>query len=284
MRNFVFGDTGGHGKQLLSSLFEIGLDEDSLKLPEDVRIVHLGDLIHKGPDSNKLVHFVNEIMTINPGGWVQLLGNHELQHIPGTPKFWRCNCDLHTVTTLNSWLDSGGAKIAWALDDFTSIEFVDGESRNSTPNGVLFSHSGMTQPFWKEMGASHSALETAKSTNSAPISVSSRPGVMLQDLSLPKDRIQRPGPAWALAHDEVFPTWTETSMPFVQVHGHSTAFVWPSQAWYSNVSKLFRDTTELHPGKRVSVTKLAESFLIGLDPGFEKSADLHSQPYLTIIS
>jgi len=286
MRNFVFGDTGGHGNQLLSSLFAIGLDKESLKLPEDVRIIHLGDLIHKGPDSNVLVHFVNEIMAANPGQWIQLFGNHELHHVPDAPKFWRCDCDLHTITMLNGWLDSGKARITWGLDEFSEIprKEADGGKISTRTKGIFFSHAGLTRMFWKEVGALASAEKTAEAINALPLVDAARPGVMLFDPFAPKDRIQRPGPAWALGHSEVFESWTDTELPFSQVHGHTTAFSWPHNAWYEGVTKVYRDATVLYPIIRASVTDVDGNVLIGVDPGFDKTVDLDKQPYLTIIS
>lgn len=283
MRTIVFGDTGGHGKQLLASLAELGLDFDTLKLPEDVTVVHLGDLIHKGPNSNQLVHFVNSVMAANPGRWIQLFGNHELHHVPEAPKFWNCDCDLHTVTTLNSWLDSGQAKLTWALDDFSELQFGSSPEKHFAPEvkRVLFSHAGMTRMFWREMGEHESAVATARATNAVPMSQVSRPGVMLRDPSKPANRIHRPGPAWALAHSEVFSSWTDTVMPFAQIHGHSTGFSWTQHGWFSSVPQMFADSTELYPQERVSVTHLGENLMLGIDPGFDKSADLPQQPYLT---
>lgn len=281
MINYVFGDTGGHGSALLASLEEIGFNRNTLELPEGVRVIHLGDLIHKGPDSNALLPLVDAIIDVNPGRWVQLLGNHEFQHIKGSPSFWRCDCDSDSKFIINNWWESKKAFAAFALNSFSSLQ-PEVSARPSIiipQTSILFTHSGITRPFWKEMGASVEASVIADAINASPVKVVSRPGEMLFNPHAPN---HNPGPVWALSSGEVFASWTDTVMPFIQVHGHTTAYGWMYKRWFPGTSKWFKDSTKLNPENRVSITEVAESILLGVDPGFNERIDLPSQPFLTI--
>jgi hypothetical protein len=279
MRNFVFGDTGGHGNAFIEALVEIGIDIKTMKLPEDVRIIHLGDLIHKGPDSNILLQLVDQLIDANPDHWIQLLGNHEFQHIKGAPAFWRCDCDVTSVGIINNWWVTGKATASFALPSFTQLEVeVSAKPKLPIPKmGMLFTHSGLTRPFWKEIGSQPDAVATSLAINAAPIKVVSRPGVMLYN---PHVQNHNPGPAWALASDEVFNSWNGAEMPFIQIHGHTTPFSWMYKNWFPGTSRLFRSVTKLNPISRLSITEVGGSLLLGCDPGFSERVDLKVQPYL----
>jgi Calcineurin-like phosphoesterase len=285
MKNYIFGDTGGHGTALAASLVELGLDPMALKLPDDVRIIHLGDLIHKGPNSNVILELVDNIMAVNPDNWVQLLGNHEFQHIKGSPYFWRCNCSVSSVGIINKWWENKQATAAYALPAIINAELEVSKKKDIIiPDlGILFTHSGITHPFWEEMGKLGSAVEVAEAINSSPIKIVSRPGIMLHN---PHANNQNPGPAWALGSQEVFLSWVkaQVDMPFIQVHGHTAAFSWMHRNWYGGTPKLFKDATKLNMKARVSTTRLNNSLLVGLDPGFSEKIDLSAQPYLFIES
>lgn len=274
----VFGDTGGHYKQLYRALEALGFDGVSGKLPENLTVIHLGDLVHRGPDSDLLAPLVDDIMRENPGQWVQLLGNHELHHVPGAPKFWRCECSAATVELINSWHENGLGVYAHGIDG--EVVIAASETETYTASGLFFAHGGLSRGFWQELGEPWSPEATAALVNSLPVKVASRPGVMLGVPST--TRGLPPGPVWSLASEEVWETWRKLFVPFSQLHGHSAAFHWPSSRWFSSVSDTFSRATELFPEKRLSVTPMGEEFLFGADPAFGKTTSLTEQPHITL--
>ena len=261
----VFGDTGGHFDQLFTSLLRLGLNPETFELPADVRVIHLGDLIHKGPKSNELVQLVEQIITANPlGQWIQLLGNHESQHIPGGHHFWVCDCNNATKRLLKQWYRDKVAFVAHAEGNF------------------LFTHSGITRTFWEKLGSPASAAEAAERIQALPAEEAFKPGTMLA-----RDRTRtwaNPGPVWALSTFEVFQSWlyAKVPMPFVQVHGHTSALDWESERWYPAPPE-FLENVRGDPESRSLLVPVAGSALIGLDPSFEKRTPrLEAQPFLKL--
>lgn len=285
MRYIVFGDTGGHSKQLLAGLVEAGMDASSLRLPEDVTIIHLGDLIHKGPDSAGVMELVDKVANVNPGQWIQILGNHEFQYIQGAPIFWQPGVSVHEIAMLGRWIQSGFARVAFALPDIESVTPFPRKKTYGGGKGALFTHAGLTYGFWKGIGKPLTAEETADILNSLPVKRVAHPGVMLGGgpSNIPYSSA-KVGPVWALASYEVFDSWQDVQdeMPFLQFHGHTNCYQWSRNEWFANTSRWFRNETSLVPAARLSVTQLAGSFLCGVDPGFSKTADTKSQPFVTL--
>src|SRR6187551_705831 len=67
-RLIAIGDIHGCHKEFADLL-------DKLDLRKDDRLILLGDLINRGPDSGKVVELAREYATVS------LLGNHELRHL-----------------------------------------------------------------------------------------------------------------------------------------------------------------------------------------------------------
>ena len=109
----ALGDVGGWLAPFWEALQELGIDPDTLELPEETVVVQVGDLIHKGPDSEEIVALVDRIMAASPGRWRQLVGSHEAQHLGG-PEFWDSDCSPALIWTLRSWWDNGQAALAVA--------------------------------------------------------------------------------------------------------------------------------------------------------------------------
>lgn len=280
-RYAIFGDTGGHASQLLASLLELGWDSYTLALPEDLIVVHLGDLVHKGPATDDLVRIVDSIMRRNPHNWVQLLGNHEAQHVPGAPSFWRCACSEQTKEILHDWRATRRAQVAFSLAPRGQFS----EYADVAEKGLLLTHAGVTRKFWDwYLSDTTGADEAAEKINELALSKSAHPGIML-----PRDargrvtnRLLPVGPLWALASKETYPSWFDGSMPFVQVHGHTSAFDWERQRWYPGTPDMFKMDVQLDHGNRVSYTPVGGSLLVGLDPAFEDYASAQRQPFLLL--
>lgn len=280
MRNYVFGDTGGHASQLFASLKNIGVDVTSGYIPDDVRIIHLGDLIHKGPDSKLILETVNKLVRRNPTRWVQILGNHEFQHIEGAPVFWRCDCDINDVDIICTWYEMGLAVPTFAVNSFTKISLeVSAKPKLVVPeSGIFFSHAGLSWDWWDALGKPVNPVEASMSLNSMPVDLVTVPGQMLGYHG------GKPGPVWAVGNSEIFESWTNNNdvMPFIQIHGHTSSYKWSKSEWWRKDKgfKSFRESTKLNPESRAVITKMSESLLIGVDPGYSKFADTQTQPYL----
>lgn len=278
MENFVFGDTGGHARQLYTTLSEIGVDVERRIVPEGVRIIHCGDLIHKGKDSSELLSFVNDVIRRNPGQWIQMLGNHEFQHIEGAPYFWRCQCTLDDVGIINDLYDDGLVYVAFGVDDITLME-PQYKIAAEDSGGLLFSHAGMTESWWKMVGFPDTPSEAAAAINNEPVFSVTRPGEMMNRPSTPLA-----GPVWA-SSGELFLSWWraeqyEKEAPFSQVFGHTTSYVWSMNRWYATTSREYKRATKLDVVNRVSMTHIAGKTLFGVDPGYATHADTARQPYL----
>lgn len=289
----VFGDTGGHFTQLFLSLLEIGLDPDTGVLPDDVEIVHCGDLIHKGPDSNFLIMFVDQMMQVNPGRWHQILGNHEFNYIQGAPTFWSHQpLSSEAWKTLQKWFHKKLAQPAFAIPGPVNIQVpkkllkLGFDADRVFSKGVLFTHAGLSRNFWRMIGEPADAEHAARTINGLSVSQVTKFGEMLSSYQ-PRSN---PGPVWASGVREVFNTWRyedgdqayNVEQPFINVHGHTTAYSWVHNVWYKTSSLLFRNASALDVNRRVSFTMVADSLQIGIDPGFSTSADLEKQPYLVV--
>lgn len=278
----VFGDTGGHFAPFIQGLKAIGVDVENSIIPENITIIHLGDLIHKGAYSNELVIYVNQLIENNPGRWIQLFGNHEFQHIKGAPYFWRCDCDTNTKALLRKWYREGKAKPSHFLNQpftFNVPKSLHFDETDFESKGILFSHAGLTANFFSEIGSPVDAESASNAINNLPVDVVTQPGIMLTG-----QQWMMPGPAWALSTAEVFNSWilNKRTPPFHQVHGHSPAFNWQRNEWWAGTSKLFRKDSKLAPETRHIYTKVNGSLQICCDPGYEMNYDLEIQPNLTI--
>lgn len=285
MKNFIFGDTGGHMKQLFASLREIGIDPRAGTIPEGIRVIHLGDLIHKGPHSSLLLETVDRLIRNNPGQWVQLLGNHEFQHIEGSPYFWRCKCSIEDIGIINDWFDEDLASATFALESFSNLKLeVSARPSFSIPNsGILFSHASLSWDWWNAYGRLNDPVDLSNQLNAASTWEITTPGEMLGVQG------RLPGPVWAIGNSEVFNSWKaheEDSMPFMQFHGHTTSYQWTTGRWWRTDKEFraFRNSTKLNPSTRAVITSLSDNLLVGVDPGYALKADNDKQPFVSFES
>lgn len=268
MRNAVLSDTGGWLPQLLQTLVYLGVDMDTGKMPEDLRVIHCGDLLHKGPFSSELLNVVTTLMVLNPGQWVQLMGNHEAQHIPGSPVFWPCECTPQDIGLLNAWLAEGLMKPAFGLHDAAQQVTPAGIPLESRPTDLFFSHGGLTAGFWEwKTGAVTDVVETARIMNEMPIQEVTAPGLLLGNNVPPRSV----GPVWAIGNTEVFKSWRDfgQAMPFGQFHGHTTSYSFDWKKWWPNLQE-FKSEAVLLPKHRAVAREVAGNLLLGVDPGFNE--------------
>lgn len=254
----IFGDVSAQYDPFYAGLVALGVTED-LKIPEDLTIIQVGDLVHKGPDSDKVVAMVATLIENNPDQWIQLFGNHEGQYLGG-PEFWSEDPDLSTIETIRYWRVDKKAKMAVGLVDL------------DTDEKLLVTHAGLTPSFWhKHCLRSREMSIVVEHLNELAPTLRFKPGIMLNG-----EPIHEASPAWAHCIAEVYVPWLQAqvaniSMPFSQVHGHTTPYFWGQGSWGRNAPEKVIKRTELDFDKRHSFTTLdKKTRFISTDPGFGK--------------
>jgi hypothetical protein len=247
----IIGDVGGHRGELYHELVRLGLDVGTLRLPPDLTVVQVGDLVHRGPESAAVIALVDHVMTAQPDQWVQLEGNHEELYLAPEPRFaWDEQLPPESVATLRRWRAEGLIAIAAGIAD------PDGE--------WLVTHAGLTEPLWRSLGSPHSAKATAGLLNGVDAGADAwqvrRAGEMLGHGVSPMA-----GPIWASAAREVVPSWLEAGpMPFHQVHGHSTLIDWWRRA--PRVGERILAVSAFDFERRHEMTAIGEHDIVGVDP------------------
>lgn len=239
VRVAVIGDIGGHVKELRRELRALGTSETGV-LPDDLVVVQVRDLVHRGPDSDAVVRLVDHYLTTCPRQWIQLLGNHEVNYLrPGT-FLWENKIGYLAQRILKKWWRERTLHVAVAIE-------TDDED-------FLVTHAGLTEPFWREqLEAPRSAREAARLIN---LSARSGDATLYGGGAMLGQPNPVVGPIWASRSAELLPSWSDTALPFSQVHGHSGT----------------HGTCE-HPGTHFDedlhheVTTLPGGRLIGVDPG-----------------
>lgn len=266
----VFGDLGGHFNRYVQALSVLGVthDEDPVaasQMPNDLIVIQVGDLIHRGPDSAKLVSYVDNMLKAHPDQVYQIFGNHE-GHYLGGPKFglptgeqWILNPD--TVKILQRWWNERSAYMAIAV--------------NNNGQDVLITHAGLSWYLWNRCGASD-ACTTARFLNDLSASQAFVPGLMLNEAA--EDTM--PGVAWAHPPKEVYETWAQMVPPFGQVHGHCSPVNWSTTSWGFNVSAWVRENTKVDATKHQTTTTINGVRFYGIDPSFGRQASWAIRPLM----
>lgn len=63
----VIGDVSGYAGRLQQLLRRLGADIEQATLPPDLIVVQVGDLVHKGPDSERALTMVDAFIRKNEG-------------------------------------------------------------------------------------------------------------------------------------------------------------------------------------------------------------------------
>ena len=258
----MIGDVGGHRDELRAELQRLGADPDTGRLPADLTVVQVGDLVHRGPDSDGVVALVDGYLREQPAQWVQLIGNHEAQYV-APPRFdWPERICDDSIDTLRAWWASARMVVATAV--------------RSGGADLLITHAGLTAGYWREaLDAPASAADAARALNS--FAGTHDDVLFASGHMLSSGRNDAPnfaaGPVWAAAATELVPSWLADPqpMPFSQVHGHSMIADWrrhtlragPDVAARVTVDeRAAHETVELPGGRRI----------VGVDPGHGKQA------------
>lgn len=250
----VIGDLAGHLAELDRELEQLGAID--LVLPDDLVVVQVGDLIHRGPDSDGVVARVDQYLRTQPEHWYQLVGNHEAQYLHEPAFDWPEHIADDAAETLNDW---------WQARVMTPAVAITTGSEQ-----WLATHAGLTQGFWRR------ALDAPADARLAARALNSFAGRHDRVLFAAGEMLGggRPsfdaGPVWASAANELVPSWLGIELPFSQVHGHSMIVDWrrrqlrcaPELAEYVTVDEASAHETVTMPGGRI----------VGVDPGHGRRA------------
>lgn len=292
MRYAILSDTGGHHKQLVASLQELGVDLKTHKIPADLTIIHLGDLVHKGPHSDIIVSMVDALIRKNRGRWVQLFGNHELHYFPDAPSFWNEEISEASQNILMHWHREG--LIQWS---YSLPAGVTGTNNNSVkawleeyPNApILLSHSGVSYEFLNTHNIlrdpSGGGVEVmCEEINVLPFRLNAQAGLMLYGETI--NPLLPAGPAWAEPIVELWYSWARWAYDprwnFLQVHGHTNFFNPYRGDFFPNAPELVQSTTLVDVDLSQALTLVGSLGLLSVDPCYGKSAPHKGQPFLLL--
>ncbi|MFC9555717.1 metallophosphoesterase [Rhodococcus sp. NPDC056960] len=259
----VIGDIGGHADELRTELGRLGVDENG-RLPSGLVVIQVGDLIHRGPKSDRVVAMVDGYLKSHPTQWIQLIGNHETHYLRPPQFKWTEKPSRRTLRTIRSWWTGAKAHVAVAVQ---------------TPaESFLITHAGVTYSFWRDvLDAAPTAALAAERINRlarADDDRIHRCGALLGANS--PDLVA--GPIWADSALELIPSWTDKRKPFSQIHGHTTVVDWRdtrAEELSSTPGCFHRDFVAKH-----EIVDLAGGRLIGVDPGHLSDA---TQPWSALV-
>ena len=166
-RALVIGDVAGHLGELRWALCINGVDVDAATVPEDLVVVQVGDLIHRGPDSAGVIALVDRFLRGPSGGrWIQLIGNHEQPYLFNEPTVIARTLDEPSVATMRSWWAEGLTQVATSISPDWQQVVVPRRMRSARPAGdILITHAGLTYGAWLELGRPGTATDAAASIN-----------------------------------------------------------------------------------------------------------------------
>ena len=249
----VIGDIGGHVRELESALEALGCDIAAGEVPPGLRVVQLGDLVDRGPDSAAAVRLADRFIRNAGGRYVQLLGNHEGQRFT----------DLHlkhagplpeaTLATIRRWWTTRQAHLALSLD---TEQF----------GPVLVTHAGLSPASWREIGAPATARQTAERLDRWVGRDADRAFTPRADRGA--DAFQ-PGVTWGEPAD-LYAAWlaADDPPPFGQIHGHASAWSWKHRRWRKSTPDVVREAAVAIDPERCHVrVDLGGMTFVGIDPG-----------------
>ncbi|MHA3700616.1 metallophosphoesterase [Jatrophihabitans sp. YIM 134969] len=254
----VIGDVGGQLAALRAELARLGADPDSGALPDDLTVVQVGDLVHRGPDSEGVVALAEHYLDTQPGQWVQLVGNHEAQYLREPAFHWPERIGEAAALTLWDLWEAGRLHAAAAV--------------RAGDDGWLVTHAGLTHGFWREaLGSPTSPEDAARALDAFRFD---HPDVLFHAGTVLGGGAPDPvaGPVWASAGEELVPSWLAASvpMPFDQLHGHSAMTDWRRGRVHA-ASEIVALTT-VDRERAHEITRAGQRLVVGVDPRHGRKA------------
>lgn len=149
MRIYAIGDIHGQLEMLKTAHARIAADR-SLNGDENAQVVHLGDLVDRGPDSRGVIQFlIDGIAESAP--WIVLKGNHDQifeSHIRG---------DLSSMSTFSGWCSNsmGGADTLTSYHIDASFWASQARARRKLAEAVPDAHMA----FLKDLPLFHQTMD-----------------------------------------------------------------------------------------------------------------------------
>lgn len=232
----VIGDVGGHEKQLRQAVEALGCDSTEGSIPAGLTVCQVGDLVHRGPDSDAVIRLVDKFRQRSSEQWVQLVGNHESQYLR-TPSFtWPQRVSDESARTMRQWWSDGWMRMAEAFTTEGVELRRSGGVRERVGRGeILLTHAGLTAGLWGKLGRPSSAREAADAilVDSWERACDDFTGVWGLGAMLSGTPDSSAGVLWAESSSELLGSWLELGKagPFHQAHGHTSGFNWRDGRW-----------------------------------------------------
>lgn len=282
MRVAIIGDVGGHLRPLENVLSRLGADPATGQLPDDLTVIQVGDLVHRGPDDLGVLALVERFLTAGHGRWRQLIGNHEWLHLPvrhGRFKFPVGHPEQLTAI-LTGWWESGLLHVAAAVGVAgVEVRRPGGLRETVGAGGLLITHAGLTSGVWNAVGQPGTAQLAATALNAHTATLDGPAWNLGEMIGTPPTALA--GPMWASA-SELFGSWAESRPPFHQANGHTSIYWPPSARWQWPLNEwvqhpLRRDQIHFAPDTRMSRVELNGATFFGTDPGHGQRPNKHWQ-------
>jgi hypothetical protein len=252
----VIGDVAGHVEELQAELRRLGADGPSDRLPPDLTVIQVGDLVHRGPSSDDVVALVDRYLSDQPDQWIQLVGNHEAHYLHRPLFDWSESISARSVDTLRRW---------WATGQMRAAATVRAHAED-----FLITHAGLTAGFWREvLDGETDAGRAAAALNGL---IGPRDGVLFRAGHMIRGRKgnHAAGPTWAASGTELVPSWLPGTLPFSQIHGHTSIIDWPDGRARAS-EEIARRTITDAAAKHTTVV-LEGGRIVGIDPGHGRDA------------
>lgn len=255
MKICVIPDIGGHATVFNSMLTQAGIH--NYRIPNDMVVIQLGDLVHKGPDSAECVQIAQKLITANPHTYIQLIGNHEAHYLGGVELYGRTGVVKipdDTINILKTWWKSGIMKVAYSAP----TQYGD----------TLFTHGGLTKTLWQELQSPATATETASTLNRLR---QNNQEIIFREgkLTLGGEARFNVGPLNARTGAELAYEWLKRgSMPFTQIHGHETLYWWNDNTWHNDVPPEVRNHANIDTVNKRTHLQIKDHHIFSIDPAF----------------
>jgi calcineurin-like phosphoesterase family protein len=239
-RVVLIGDVGGHPDHLRAALTSVGAYP---RVPDGTTVIQVGDLVDRGPDSPGVLELVATYLGEQPDRWVQLIGNHDAQYLPGRSMFYQASLEGTDIEILRSLKMGIAAAVSTADEEF------------------LVTHAGVSPDIWRRVGEPMTATTAVMLLNERPD--------LIGDLQ---------GPLWAEAGTDVYEAWLEFRdfVPFGQIHGHSSIVSFRDRRFYC--AEKVRQRASVDWEARHTRVRIGGRQFIGIDPKLGRSGAVPWSP------